>query len=201
MAKKKGANSIKPRRRTVQNTTKNQKPKTKNVAKPLLIDVRTPAEFESQHIKGSHNIPLAELDKHKGEISKINKDVTLICRTGSRAQMACKLLRKEGLKKVEVMTGGIVAYDGEGHRMVFGTQKWDIERQVRFVAGLLVLAGVTLGYLASSHFFLLSGAVALGLIFASITNSCTMGMLLMKLPYNKSSKKTDAKKIINKMKS
>ncbi len=201
MAKKKRANSIKPHRRTVRNTAKTQKSKTKNVAKPLLIDVRTPAEFESQHIQGSHNIPLAELDKHKGEISKIDKDVTLICRTGSRAQMACKLLKKEGSKKVEVMIGGIVAYDGEGHRMVLGTQKWDIERQVRFIAGLLILAGVALGYLVSSYFFLLSGAVGLGLIFASITNSCTMGMILMKLPYNKSSKQTDAKKTIKKMKS
>ncbi|HDL02308.1 MAG TPA: DUF2892 domain-containing protein [Candidatus Pacearchaeota archaeon] len=171
-----------------------------NKKNKILLDVRTPSEFETQHIHGYHNIPLDELPKHAKEISKINKDIVLVCRTGARAKTACKLLKKEGSKNIQVLEGGIVAYDKQGHKLVIGTQKWDIERQVRFAAGLMVLTGIILGYTVSQYFFLLSAFVGLGLIFASITNTCMMGMLLTKLPYNKSSKKTKTKKLIEKLK-
>ncbi|MEN9247837.1 MAG: DUF2892 domain-containing protein, partial [Gloeomargarita sp. GMQP_bins_69] len=57
-------------------------------------------------------------------------------------------------------------------------------RQVQIVAGSLVLLGTILGATVSPWFLLLSGFVGAGLVFAGVTNTCALGMLLAKLPYN-----------------
>ena len=59
-----------------------------------------------------------------------------------------------------------------------------MERQVRLAAGTLVLTGI----LASSRWpaaRFLSGAVGAGLTFAALSNTCAMGRVLLKLPYNR----------------
>jgi rhodanese-related sulfurtransferase len=168
--------------------------------KEILIDVRSPAEFEGIHIKDSYNIPLEEFQKYSKEISKLNKKIVLICRTGNRAKTALKSLECEGCKEARVLEGGIVACKEDNYEFIKGKQKWEIERQVRLVAGSLVLIGILLGYFVSSKFFIFSGLIGFGLVVASLTNSCLMGMLLMKLPYNKSAKKIDVKKIIEELK-
>lgn len=166
----------------------------------IFLDVRSSAEFETEHIEGSCNIPLEECIKHKKGISKIDKNIILICRTGNRAKIALQHLSKEGIKNVEIMKGGIIGCDKNQRKMIIGKQKWCIDRQVRLVAGSLVAGGVVLGYLISPMFFLLSGFVGAGLVLSSLTNSCTMGMMLMKLPYNKSTKKVNVKKLIEELK-
>jgi hypothetical protein len=55
---------------------------------------------------------------------------------------------------------------------------------VQIVAGTLVVTGTVLGVLVSPWFLILSGFVGTGLVFAGLTNTCTMAMLLKKLPYN-----------------
>lgn len=165
----------------------------------ILIDVRSPAEFESIHIQGSHNIPLEEFKEHAKEISNINKKIVLICRTGNRAKTALEQIQCKGCKEARILEGGITSCK-ENYKFIKGKQKWDIERQVRFIAGLIVLLSVLLGYVISPYFYFLSGAIGLGLVIASLTNSCLMGMLLMKLPYNKSKNKTDVKKLIKELK-
>ena len=155
--------------------------------KETLIDVRSPVEFEAMHIMGSYNIPLEKFKKYSKEISKLNKKITLVCRSGNRAKIALKDLQCEGCD-AKLLEGGIVACKEDSYKFVKGKQKWDIERQVRFVAGSLVFAGFFLGTFASPKFYILSGLIGFGLIITSITNSCLMGMLLMKLPYNKSPK-------------
>ena len=55
----------------------------------------------------------------------------------------------------------------------------------QFIAGSLVLFGIIMSWLVHKAYILISLWVAYGLIFAGITNSCLMGMLLMKFPYNK----------------
>ena len=65
----------------------------------LIIDVRTPAEFEEGHIKGSLNIPLDEIGK---AISWLQKDVptVLVCASGERSAEAMKILKANGFEKV-----------------------------------------------------------------------------------------------------
>lgn len=64
-----------------------------------IIDVRTPGEFQSGHIKGSVNIPLQNL---QNGISKINKDhpVIVCCASGMRSASAKSILKTKGFTQV-----------------------------------------------------------------------------------------------------
>ena len=149
-----------------------------------LVDVRTAAEFESAHIPGSYNVPLDTLDEHRGDLRHLTERVVLVCRSGNRAGQAERRLAEVGPPNVAVLEGGVIAWQQAGGDVRRGRQRWDLERQVRLVAGLLVLAGV-LGSVAFEPAKWLAGAVGAGLAVAALTNTCAMGMLLSKLPYNR----------------
>ncbi|MBM7693335.1 rhodanese-related sulfurtransferase [Peribacillus deserti] len=74
-----------------------------------FIDVRTPAEFKANHIKGFKNIPLGELHKRSQELSK-QKEVYVICQSGIRSSRASKLLKKIGFEHITNITGGMNAW-------------------------------------------------------------------------------------------
>jgi hypothetical protein len=59
-----------------------------------------------------------------------------------------------------------------------------LERQVRITAGSLVLVGVVLGWLVHPYFIGLSAFIGAGLVFAGVTDTCGMGMLLARMPWN-----------------
>ncbi|MGE5760564.1 MAG: rhodanese-like domain-containing protein [Gemmatimonadota bacterium] len=150
-----------------------------------VLDVRTPAEFESVHIPGSYNLPLETLREHREEIARhLDEDVVLVCRSGARAEQAERALAEIGLANVHVLDGGILGWQRTGSPVDTGHSRWDIERQVRFVAGVLVLIGV-LGSLLAPPLLWLAAFVGAGLTVASLTNTCAMGMLLAKLPFNR----------------
>ena len=65
-----------------------------------------------------------------------------------------------------------------------GPARWDLERQVRLVAGSLVLGGVAASAIFPKAKYL-AGAIGGGLTFAAVSNTCAMGAALSKLPYNK----------------
>jgi rhodanese-related sulfurtransferase len=163
---------------------------------PRVLDVRTPAEFESMHVPGSYNVPLDTLREHRDELHRhLDDDVVLVCRSGGRAAQAEQALAEVGMPNVHVLDGGILAWSrlvGEVNR---GRQRWDIERQVRLVAGSLVLTGV-LGSVAAPRLKWLSGAVGGGLAFAALSNSCLMGTALSKLPYNRGAGGCDIGEVI-----
>jgi len=152
---------------------------------PRIIDVRTPAEFETAHIPGSYNVPLHLLQEHTAEIaSHLEQDIVLVCRSGMRAAQAEQTLAGSGLPNVHLLDGGIIAWKQTSAPINHGQARWDIERQVRLVAGSLVLAAVMGGLLVPGLQFL-GAAVGAGLAIAALTNTCAMGMLLAKLPYNR----------------
>jgi rhodanese-related sulfurtransferase len=67
---------------------------------PRVVDVRTPAEFETSHIPGSHNVPLDVLDEHTREIAELlnnHQEIVLVCRSGQRSTKAQNLLWEAGL--------------------------------------------------------------------------------------------------------
>ncbi|MFD8592679.1 rhodanese-like domain-containing protein [Streptomyces sp. NPDC059637] len=152
---------------------------------PRLIDVRTPAEFKTSHIAGSYNVPLNLLREHRAELANhLDEEVVLICRSGGRAAMAEEALAEAGLPNLRVLEGGITAWDSAGQSLEYGEPHWDLERQVRLVAGSIVLAtGIAGIFVPGLH--LVGTFVGGGLVFAAITNTCGMGMMLSKLPYNR----------------
>lgn len=152
---------------------------------PRLIDVRTPGEFETAHIPGAYNVPLDLLQEHRDEIAQhLDENVVLICRSGQRAGTAGATLRDAGLPNVSILDGGMTAWQHKGFGVRRGAQRWDLERQVRLVAGSIVLSSV-LGSIAAPKLKWVAAAIGAGLTTAALTNTCAMGMMLAKLPYNR----------------
>lgn len=158
---------------------------SETLSEGLLLDVRTPAEYEELHIPGSHLMPLHELDCGKvRELAGEGKAVTLICRSGNRAKQAAEKLAAAGHEGTVVLEGGVLAWDEAGLRVNRGRKTMSIERQVRIGAGSMVVAGVVLGAMLNPLFLIISGFVGCGLIFAGVTDWCGMGLVLARMPWN-----------------
>jgi rhodanese-related sulfurtransferase len=152
---------------------------------PRLLDVRTRGEFESTHIPGSYNVPLDTLREHRAEFTEhLDTDVVLICRSGQRAAQAERALAEAGLPGVRVLSGGITAWQSAGAPLARGRERWELERQVRLLAGSLVLLGI-LGNLIVPGLQWIAAFVGAGLMFAAWSNTCAMGMLLSRMPWNR----------------
>jgi rhodanese-related sulfurtransferase len=153
-----------------------------------LLDVRTPAEHAEIHVPGVHLAPLDRLDP--AQLAGVNgfaKDqpVFVLCRSGNRAKQAAEMLERSGFAHCEVLEGGTVGWAEAGLPVNRGTSSvMSLERQVRIAAGAIVLTGALLAQFVDPAFIWLSGFVGAGLVFAAITDTCAMGMLISKLPWN-----------------
>lgn len=153
-----------------------------------LIDVREPGEYAQEHIPGATLVSLSNFDSRKVPQDEDTK-VILYCRSGNRSTMAAQKLFEAGFTRVTHLDGGIGAWKEAGYpTKINQNAPISLMRQVQIVAGSLVLTGTLLGAFISPWFLLLSGFVSAGLIFAGITDTCALGMLLAKLPYNQRSR-------------
>lgn len=152
-----------------------------------VIDVRTPVEFREVHVDAVRNVPLDRLQPQQWmEARKTSSErpLYIFCRTGNRAQKACQQFIDAGFENVVVVEGGVQAWEQAGLPVVRGKKAISLERQVRIAAGFLVLVGTALGFFVSPYFLALSAFVGAGLMFAGITDTCGMGMLLARMPWN-----------------
>jgi len=69
----------------------------------IVLDVRTPLEFNGGHVDGSINIPLQVLEGRLHEIKDLNKPIVAVCRSGARSGNAATFLKRKGL---DVINGG-----------------------------------------------------------------------------------------------
>ena len=76
---------------------------------PYILDVRTPCEWNSGHIKDAHHIELAKLKERIKEIPK-DADIYVLCGGGYRASIAASLLKKLGYEHVSNICGGMGAW-------------------------------------------------------------------------------------------
>ena len=153
-----------------------------------LIDVRTPLEFRDVHVEFVRNLPLDQLDPEsvmKARNGNAGEPLYVVCQLGGRSQKACEAFHKKGFTNVVNVEGGTEACVAAGLPLVRGKKAISLERQVRIVAGSLVLIGVILGWQVHPAFYGLSGFVGAGLLFAGISDTCGMGMLLSRMPWNK----------------
>jgi rhodanese-related sulfurtransferase len=109
----------------------------------------------------------------------------VICRTGSRAAKAYEKLQAAGIENVVSVEEGTMGWEQAGLPVVRGRKVIALERQVRIAAGLLVALGVALGWLVHPAFLGLSAFVGAGLVFAGLTDTCGMGLLLARMPWNR----------------
>ncbi|AUI53702.1 Rhodanese-related sulfurtransferase [Arthrobacter crystallopoietes] len=166
----------------------------------IVLDVRSAAEFETLHIRGSYNVPLPLLSEHTDELAeRLGARVVLVCQSGVRAEQARQRLGTAGIGSARVLAGGVPGFAAAGGDVVRGAQHWDLERQVRMAAGTLVVGGLLAGKFISPKLRLLAGAIGTGLTFSAATNTCAMGKALARMPWNKTAAEPTAESAIRQL--
>ncbi len=152
-----------------------------------LIDVQTPVEYREVHVEYARSIPLDQLDPlavMQSRNGTKDEPLYVVCRAGKRGEKAREKFLKAGYTNVVNVEGGTLACERAGLPLVRGKKAVSLERQVRIAAGTFVLLGAVLGWLVHPAFIGLSAFVGAGLIFAGITDTCGMGLLLARMPWN-----------------
>jgi rhodanese-related sulfurtransferase len=154
--------------------------------KNCVVDVRDHNEFAAGS-EASVCLPVSGINAETASafVKQHNlgpdKTLVLLCARGMRAAQAAERLRPLIPNPIVVVEGGragLAAATGE-------KQPVSIERQVRIAAGSLVLLGIIASVLFHPAAIVLSVFVASGLIFAGITDWCGLGLLMMKMPWNR----------------
>jgi len=150
-----------------------------------VLDVRTGGEFDTVHIPGSYNVPLDTLAEHARDLAEVDHPVVLVCKSGARADQAHSKLTDAGKQRLHLLDGGLDSWIAAGGDVVRGSSEtWAMDRQVRLVAGGLSLAGILVSvYVPRAKW--IAGAVAAGLTFSAVSNTCAMANALARLPYNR----------------
>ena len=150
---------------------------------PVLLDVRSPLEFDSEHITGSINVPVEALASRLETLPSAG-DIVLICRSGVSATVAADTLARAG-RRARVLEGGILAWRRARLPLREGRKRLAVDRQVQLVAGGMVLLGSVLTALVSPWCLLVPAFFGAGLAFAGATGTCGLAVVLMKLPWNR----------------
>ena len=149
-----------------------------------FIDVRTPAEYGSAHAENAINHPMESLDVNNLPFSK-DDEIHVICQSGGRSMKVCQKLEAAGFEKVVNVEGGTSAWLDANLPSVTGMKAMSLERQVRIAAGSLVVIGAAVGHFVHPGGFALSAFIGAGLVFAGVTDTCGMGMMIAKMPWNR----------------
>ena len=154
-----------------------------------LIDVRTPLEFREVHAANAKNVPLDQLDPklfRTGENSGSKKVVYVICKGGTRGAKAQEQLLEAGCENIVNVEGGTDAWVAAGLPVVRGKKAISLERQVRITAGAISFGGALATLITGNPYFAgIPAFIGAGLVFAGVTDSCAMGMLIAKMPWNR----------------
>jgi rhodanese-related sulfurtransferase len=151
----------------------------------VVLDVRSPGEYETVHLEGSVNFPLDLIEQHSAQVAvRLAGPVVLLCAQGVRSSQAARVLAGAGVADLRVLDGGIGAWESAGGDVRRGRGRWAMERQVRLAAGSLVLASVLASTQRSAARWL-AAAVGAGLAYSAVSNTCAMARVLGYLPYNR----------------
>ncbi|MBX9693030.1 MAG: rhodanese-like domain-containing protein [Cyanobacteria bacterium] len=149
----------------------------------VLLDVRSPIEFETEHIADSINLPLSELEARFEEVPRQGQ-LVVICRSGKRAERGAYTLSGKGFQP-KVLEGGLLAWRKAGLPVKEGKKMLPIERQIQLIVGIGVLTGVLLGVFVNPWFLIIPGIFGTGLTFAGLSGTCALGIMLGHAPWNK----------------
>jgi rhodanese-related sulfurtransferase len=152
----------------------------------VLIDVRTPVEFREAHAKSARNFPLDSLDPAAvvATCGCGDHPMYIICNSGGRSTKATQKFLDAGIENVVNVEGGTKAWVAANLPVNRGKKAIALERQVRIAAGSLTFLGAVLGFFISPYFIALSAFIGAGLVFSGVTDTCGMGMLISKMPWN-----------------
>ena len=155
-----------------------------------LLDVRMPPEYASAHVPGATLIPLNEL-KIESFITqhKPGTPIFVLCQAGTRAAKAIEQFERAGCGDCVLVEGGTQAWIDAGlpvHRN--SRNVLPLMRQVQIVVGSLSAIGAILALAVNPWFAALPLFLGCGLLFAGITGTCGMALMLSKMPWNREQK-------------
>lgn len=149
----------------------------------VLLDVRSPIEFETEHIPKSINVPLDQLEARCEEVPRKSR-LVIVCRTGNRAESGASTLLGKGFQP-KVLEGGLVAWRKAGLPVQEGKKMLPIERQIQLIVGTGVLTGVLMAVFINRWFLIIPGFLGAGFTFAGLSGTCALGSMLGKAPWNR----------------
>jgi rhodanese-related sulfurtransferase len=151
----------------------------------VLIDIREADEHAREHISGARHHALSQIDAQSP--ARPGDEVLVFhCRSGARTKTnAPRLAAAANGCEAYVLEGGLDAWKQAGlPTAVDRKQPIEMNRQVQIGAGGLALLGVLLGAPVWPGFYVLSGFVGVGLMFAGISGFCGMARVLALMPWN-----------------
>ena len=152
-----------------------------------LLDVRTPPEYASVHVPGAKLISLNELNVHESLVwHKPGTPIYVLCQSGARARKAISLFEGAGCYDSVLVEGGTQAWIDAGLPVHRGESRvLPVMRQVQIVVGGLSVASALLALLVNPWFAIVPLFLGSGLLFAGITGTCGMAVMLAKMPWNR----------------
>lgn len=154
-----------------------------------VIDVRTPVEFQEVHAVDVRNVPLNTIDSQTiaAEVSRAGENTLyVICKAGGRGRQAVQKFHEAGVTNVVNVTGGTDAWVAAGLSVNRGRKAVSLERQVRIAAGSIVFTGAVSAILTQNVYLAgIPAFVGAGLVFAGVTDTCAMGLLIARMPWNR----------------
>jgi rhodanese-related sulfurtransferase len=157
----------------------------KNKPQHVVIDVREYPEFAAGAIPDALLTPLDSLKQSAADWDRKDSYV-LVCKSGQRSGQGAETLAIMGFSNIAVLEGGTDAWIGAGFPVQTAAHKpWSLERQVRAIAGTMIVLSTALGLLVSGWFFAFTLFVGAGLLVAGVTDLCLMARLLGRMPWNR----------------
>lgn len=150
----------------------------------VLVDVREPAEFANTHIQHSTLLPLGKITAN--DLPSTDKKIVIYCQKGARGNSACVKVTAENERIVYNLEGGIVAWQAKGLPVNKGQSKTiPLDRQAQITIGGFVLAGSAAAFLANPLYIVVPVFFGAGLLFAGISGTCPLSLVLAKMPWNR----------------
>ncbi len=151
----------------------------------VVVDVREPAENAAEHIAGTTLLPLASISARTLP-SCVGKKLVIHCLKGARGTTACeRLLAEDPSLEIYNLEGGISAWTEAGFAVQSSGKKClPLDRQVQLTIGSMLVLSSLLGYFVNNGFFLLTGAIGMGLTIAGLTGFCGLARILARMPWN-----------------
>lgn len=153
-----------------------------------VVDVRTAKEFAACHVLGAVNLPLDQVSiEAVAALRRGPGPIYLLCQSGVRATAAGERLAAAGMTEVVVVDGGTAGCVQAAIPVLrSGGSVFSLERQLRTIIGLGVCTGALLAWSVHPAWIGLSAFFGAGLVFAGVTDLCPLGLLLARMPWNRS---------------